>query len=210
MHAIASHRRVVVFLAACLAAGWVTAPTAATSPRQTAAAITPPAPVIPPGVPSSTRPDFRPAGFTPGTYDQQLLEFDDATLADFVAHGLRDEVFEDCHRKLAAASDDECQKIYEATARVSPKFVDTRRRLLRGEIDAATFQALWHEHFLEREIALEQFLSWDDQLKLDGVPAGNDMFMTLSRWGMDVPDGFKLGLEEPPENTATDQPEKEK
>jgi hypothetical protein len=50
-------------------------------------------------------------------------------------------------------------------------------------------------------------MSWDDQLKLDGVPPGNDMFMTLSRWGMDVPDGFKLGLVEPPELGAVDEPE---
>jgi hypothetical protein len=201
-------RGIVLFLAVCPVMGWLTgSPAAAKSPSEKAMAAEPSQPRLPPGVPPVNKPDYRPPGFVPGEYDQELLRVDDAKLADFVAHGLRDEVFEDCRKKFVTASQDYCQKIYEATARVSPEFVDTRRRLLRGEIDNATFQSLWHQHFLEREIALEQFMSWDDQLKLDGVPPGNDMFMTLSRWGMDVPEGFKLGLEEPPELGAVDEPE---
>jgi hypothetical protein len=201
-------RAIVLFLPACLLMGWLTSSPAATKPPPVKTlAAEPSQPKLPPGLPPVNKPDYRPPGFVPGVYDQEVLRIDDAKLADFVAHGLRDEVFQDCRQQFVTASDDYCQKVYEATARVSPKFVDTRQRLLRGEIDSTTFQSLWHQHFLEREIALEQFMSWDDQLKLDGVPPGNDMFMTLSRWGMDVPEGFKLGLEEPPELGAVDEPD---
>jgi len=198
----------LLLLPACFGTGWLTAPAhdhdhAPASPGPVAVAT---------GLrgltqPARAKPNYLPANFVPGKYDQELLRFDDAKFADFVQHGLRDEVFESCHTKLPTANDETCQKVYEATARVSPKFVDTRRRLLRGEIDSATFQALWHQHFLERQIALEQFMTWDDQLSLDGVPPGNDMFLTLSRWGIDQPEGFKLGLEGPQELAVTTQPE---
>src|SRR5450432_1399220 len=150
--------------------------------------------------------DHRPPGFTPSEYDKTVLAMSDQTLAEFVAHGLHDDVFEQCHSALPKATDATCEGIYQATARVSPKFVDTRKRLLRGEIDASEFQALWHQHFLEREIALEQFMTWDDMLALDGVPPGNDMFMTLNRWGVDAPDDYKIGFENPPEVASATEP----
>src|SRR5262249_33960657 len=158
------------FLAACFLMGWLTSSPAATKPTtEKAIAAAPPQPTLPPGLPPVNKLDYRPPGFVPGQYDKEVLRIDDAKLADFIAHGPRDEVFEDCRKKFVTAADDYCQKIYEATARVSPKFVDTRQRLLRGEIDNTTFQSLWHQHFLEREIALEQFMTWEDQLKLDGI-----------------------------------------
>src|SRR5262245_12119357 len=127
-------RAIVLFLPACLLMGWLTSTPAATKPPpvKTLAAEAS-QPTLPPGLQPVNKPDYRPPGFVPGVYDQEALRIDDAKLADFVAHGLRDEVFEDCRKNFVTASDDYCQKIYEATARVSPKFVDTRQRLLRGE-----------------------------------------------------------------------------
>jgi hypothetical protein len=190
-------------LAACYGAGRITRSTAA--PVSAVTVKTASAPMLAVVASDAAAPhqraprNYLPAGFVPSQYDRELLGFSDEKIADFVKHGLHDEVFEQCRSSLHDPSDATCEGIYAATARVSPKFTETRKRLLSGEISAAEYQSLFHQHFLERQIALEQFMTWDDQLALDGVPPGNDMFMTLNGWGVDLPDGFKVGLENPPD-----------
>lgn len=207
---------IVLGLAACYGAGRWTRParsspavaetaSSAAGAEHLARAATPASALVR-AVPRRSHVDRLPADFTPNEYDRVLLATDDHEFADFVAHGLRDEVIQQCHAALPQATDATCQGVYAATAEVSPKFVATRKRFLRGELTAAEFQSLWHQHFLEREIALEQFMTWDDQLALDGVPPGNDMFMTLDRWGIDRPDDSKIGIDKPQEVAAEDTP----
>lgn len=193
----------IVGLAACYGAGRLTrSTTTTTAPPHVEVAEVARDTVSPRVTATQTRPivrprDHRPADFTPSEYDKALLATDDRKIAEFVTHGLRDEVVAQCHASLPKATDATCEGIYQATARVSPKFADTRKRLLRGEISADEFQALWHQHFLEREIALEQFMTWDDLVALEGIPPGNDLFMTLNRWGVDAPEDYKIGFANP-------------
>jgi hypothetical protein len=143
------------------------------------------------------QPNHLPSGYVLKPGDEALLKLDGAAIRAEVQQ-TREVVHQNCHAALPYASDDYCEQIHQATARVIPEFIDTRQRLLRGEIDSATYQSLWHQHFLERQIALEQFMSYDDQVKFDSTPPGGDVFMDLTVWGMFLPEGYKLGLEDPP------------
>jgi len=111
---------------------------------------------------------------------------------------LRKPTFEEVREKIPSASDDLCEKIYQVKKRLNAKFIYLRQALLQGEIDAANYQSQFHSFFVEQQIELEQLLGYDDFNEYLGLPPGNDMFMVLTNWGMDLPKGFKLGLEEPP------------
>jgi hypothetical protein len=191
--------RTFLLLAGCFSTGLVAA---VTTNRQDEAATASPPTAPPPRapVPSRSAPvkrNFLPPGFVPSQVDREMLSWDDATLRQKLKD-MRPEVLAHCRDRLPQATDDFCEQIYQANVRISPKFIDTRRRLLRGEIDGAQFQSTWHKLFLEREIEAEQFMTWEEMQRVEGVPPGTDLFMVLTRWGMDLPDGFKLGLEEPP------------
>ncbi len=150
--------------------------------------------------PGTSEPNHLPPGFTPSEPDRLLLSWNSDFIEDRKEEG-RPVVLAECQEALSSAADeiDEiCDKIYQVRRRVRAKSLYLRQRLLRGEIDAPTYQAAYHALFIEQQIGLEQFLGYDALNAFVGVPPGTDPFMVLTRWGMDLPEGFKLGVEEPP------------
>ena len=185
-----------LFWAACGWGGWFTTRIPAPARPAVAPAESRSTPALAP-IPTGVKRNYLPASYVLKPRDKEFIKLDAQTIQAQI-EGTREPLFEHCHAALPDASNDYCEQIHQATARVIPKFIDSRQRLLRGEIDSSTYQSQWHQHFIERQIALEQFMSYDDQVKFDSTPPGGDVFMDLNVWGMYLPEGFKMGLEDPP------------
>ena len=190
--------------------GWTTAPAA--RPLKAAAAAAPTTTTTrPAALPSPPQANPSPPSHELSDADRTFLQFDSRAIGEHMAQR-RPMVMELCKNTLPKASDAYCGRVFDADARVMPKFVETRQQLLRGEIDDATYQARWHAHFIERQIALEQFMSYDDKLRYDGTPPGDDNFLVLTVWGMYQPEEQPMGPAAPadsePPDPATSQMER--